>query len=220
MKRLLLVALAALAASDAHARDRHDDERLLDERKAVGDAALFFRGMTTRDAQALSLSMDARATLTAVGHRFGPAIAADWELGLTRPLGSTYDLHLHPVGLGLAIGTHGSFVVTGGAGLGGVTGRLPFDLELPVAARLALDLTDRARLLVDARAMWTLDGRDRNAAALGDETRLGIGARFGRTWREYRMTDAGGYFFRLERTERMGATHLGLVLGYELGGAF
>lgn len=222
MKRgsFVLVALVLVAARAEARDDAANDAELSRGRRAVGDAALFFRGATSRSTQTLSLAMDARATLTAVGHRLGPAIAADWELGLARPVGFAYGVHLHPLGLGVALGTHGSIVVSGGAGFGGVTGELPFDLELPVAARLALDLTDRVRLHVDARAMWTPDARDGNRAALGDETRIGLGARFGRTWHEHRMVDAGGYFFRLERSERLGATFLGATLGYELGGAF
>jgi hypothetical protein len=222
---LFLLAFAPPAVARERHRALEDDDDMRENRRMQGDAAYFFRASTSADRDArtqqlFSFAADTRGFLPLVAHRFGPAIAADLDLGTARPLAFTYGLHLYPVGFGYALGQLGSFVATAGAGLGGISGRLPFDLELPVAARLAIDITPRARFVLDGRAVWTADGRDHDSATLGEETRMGVGARFGRTWGESGFADAGGYFFRLERSERMGARYVGLALGYELGAAF
>lgn len=223
-------ALLFAACGRAEASDRDRDEReneVVASRKMIGDAAYGFRGAarTQRSAPGtpggvVAFGAEMHGMLTLVAHRLGPAIAADLDLGSAPPYLFAYGFHVHPLGLGIALGTRGSFVATAGLGFGGITAAQRADLELPLDARLALDLDERVRVSLGARAFFTPDGRDHLRASVGDETRIGIGARFGRTWVDDGMSDAGGYFFRLERVERLGTSYLGLFVGYELGGAF
>jgi hypothetical protein len=158
-----------------------------------------------------------------VGHRLGPAVAADLDFGGGAPAGFAHSIHLEPLGLGVVLGRLGYFTATTGAGGGVVTGSVPLALEIPASARLAVDVAARARLLLDARLLWAFADERRSGAPyvpFADEARFGVGARFGRTWDEYRYADSGGYFFRLEHSERMGASYVGLAVGYALGGAY
>lgn len=215
----MLVAAPGLARD----RDGEDDARVRNERGMVGDAAYGFRGHTRAGERAstpdgiFTFSAESRGMLTSIGHVTGPAIGVDLELGAAPPFLFTYRLHLQPLGWGVALGTRGSWITTAGFGIGGITAAQTAALELPVASRIAFDVSDRARVLLDARALATPTGRDHNRALVGDETRIGIGVRIGRAWHDYSMSDAGGYFFRLERSERLGTTYVGLVVGFELG---
>lgn len=199
---LIATALAMLLAPSAA---RADDVR--------GDADVYFRGSTdvARDRQIVAIALDARALYAPLAHTLGPAASIDLELGGARPLAFAYGFHVQPLGAGIAIGRMGYLLATTGAGFGGLSDALPFALEIPAAGRLAVDASERVRLVLDGRMLFTPDGRR--------ETRIGIGARLGRTWSEGSFRDAGGYFFRLEHAERLGAAYLGVAIGYELGGA-
>jgi len=171
----------------------------------------------------LSGNLDLRIVRPLIADRLGLAGAIDLELGFAAPAGFVHGIHIQPLGVGLVLGRMGVLAVSAGAGVGGITARVPTALEVPASARLAFDATDHVRLLVDARILWAFAKvREDGApyAPFGDEMRLGIGARIGHIWSQGRAVDGGGYFFRLEHTERLGSTYVGIAIGWELGARY
>jgi len=170
----------------------------------------------------VSGAANARIMWAGIGGWLGPAAGLDFELGVAASsAGFVHGFRLEPVGLGLVLGKIGFLTVIGGAGFGGITGHGPTTLEVPASARLVLDASSRVRLLFDARILWAFSHvRDDGAphAPFGDEMRLGAGMRIGQSWADSRFHDAGGYFFRLEHSERFGAAYIGIAIGWELGG--
>ncbi|WP_394845263.1 hypothetical protein LZC95_50575 [Pendulispora brunnea] len=170
----------------------------------------------------VSGAANARIMWAGIGGWLGPAAGLDFELGFaTSAAGFVHGVRLEPAGLGLVLGKLGFLSAKTGAGFGGITGHGPTALEVPASAHLVLDAASRVRLLFDARILWAFararaDGAPH--APFGDEMRLGVGARIGQSWKEGRFQDAGGYFFRLEHSERFGAAYLGIAFGWELGG--
>ncbi|WP_394840501.1 hypothetical protein LVJ94_02930 [Pendulispora rubella] len=188
------------------------DQNANDPSRATGLAPTFL----------LSGAADVRG-MFALLSRFGPGFGLDFELGFATPAGFVHGLRLEPLGLGVSLGRMGFFTATTGAGFGGITGHGPTAIEVPASARLAFDASSNVRILLDARVLWAFvraraDGAP--DAPFGDEMRLGFGVRIGQMWGERQYTEAGGYFFRLEHTERLGAAYVGAALGWELGGGF
>ena len=81
----------------------------------------------------------------------------------------------------------------------------------------------RIRLSFDARLTWVpgVPARHDGAPHLPfcDEALFGVTTRIGRLWEHTRARDAGGYFFRLEHAEMLGASFLGLSIGYQMSGS-
>jgi hypothetical protein len=237
-KRSVIVALFALMA----ARDVRGQEIAIEgpiefhtpwpppPKIGVGGGMAFFSGATLASrgarphpAQVGTFAGEGQLVWTLVGGRFGPAASVDFEIGGAIPAGFAHGIHLEPLGVGVRIGRLGYAAATAGGGAGGITGSVPFALEVPASGHVAIDVSSRVRLLLAARLFWTSAAARRDGAPhapFADEVRLGIGARVGRTWDSDRFADAGGYFFRLEHAERMGATYVGLAFGWELGGLY
>jgi hypothetical protein len=165
-----------------------------------------------------------RATVGLSGHaiytkkHLGYAIGTDFELGMGIPAGFAYGIHVYPAGIGWVVGPTGYVAVFGGAGVSGVTARVPGGLELPIEARAELDAGPRARLGLRATTVWVPGVEARRGGSMlpfADELVLGSFVRFGRTRTSSMGTMGRGHFFGLERHEVMHTYWLGLTYGVE-----
>jgi hypothetical protein len=138
----------------------------------------------------------------------GYAFGADLELGAGVPLGFAYSLQLYPAGIAWMVGETGMLGAFAGAGVSGVSARVPAALEIPIELRAELDVTRHARLGLRAATTFIPAGGERRGSSLfpiGDELVLGTLVRVGRR-----------RFFALERREIMRTYWLGLTFGSEL----
>jgi hypothetical protein len=157
------------------------------------------------------------------GKRFGYGFGAGLELGGGGAPGFAYGFELYPLGAAVALGPTGFFGVFLGAGVNGVTSRVPVSLALPAEVRLEFDFTRRARLGALFAVAWhpAEDARRSGSLLLPfvDETTMAITARYGKTFPNYGANVGRGYFFRLERREQMRTVLFGLAFGVEIDAA-
>jgi hypothetical protein len=149
----------------------------------------------------------------------GYAFGSDFELGLGFPVGFAYGVHVYPAGIGWTIGPTGYLAIFGGAGVSGVSARVPGGLELPVEARLELDAGTQVRLGLRGATIWVpgvAARQDGSMLSFADELVLGSFVRFGRTRNTSFGTMGRGHFFGLERHEVMRTYWLGLSYGVEI----
>jgi len=227
-----VLALVAVCAT-AHAqeieiqgplRGQTDEMRRVPRDLGVGEAemdARFLRATVPGPPTFSNLGEIGLAARLVYGDRVGFAGGADLAIGAS-DRGVAGDAVLYPVGLGLALGPTGFGAIMAGAGAGG-WGAGPAGMELPVDARIALDVGTHVRLSFDARLTWVPLVPSREGGALHvpfcDEAEFAITTRVGRLWDHSRFRDAGGYFFRLEHAEMLGTSFLGLAVGYQLAGS-
>lgn len=160
-----------------------------------------------------------------LGKTLAYGFGVDFELGAGVPTSFAYAAHLYPLGVGVAFGPTGYFALFGGIGTSGVTTLVPSALELPLEARLELDVTPFARVGARASVSWDVGAPERARSALlggaASEVAFGAMARFGKT---RRLQDHGalgsGYFFAFERREMMASAWLALVFGVEMDAAY
>lgn len=158
-------------------------------------------------------------------HRFamgaGPlvpmvGIRADLGAGFGKHLGFAYDLD---VLLGPALRS-GPFVfaLTGGGGLGGVTGGyVPFTWRVPVEAYAGVDLFPGLRARLFGRPSWvSADARKRGSKTLpfGDEFEAGLDVVIGKRRDESGWSNGGGLHIGFHTRELLGTRTYELLLGY------
>lgn len=190
------IGIAQMFASVARTK-RPDDAGGLAERATVG------------------LSGRAIYTQKHLGYAFG----ADLELGAGFPAGFAYALRVYPAGIGWTLGPTGYVGVLAGAGVSGVSARVPGGLELPVEARAELDAGARVRLGMRAAIVWVPGVDDRRGGSIlsfGDELVTGTFVRIGETRTSSWGSMGRGHFFGLERHEVMRTYWLGLTYGVEV----
>jgi len=158
------------------------------------------------------------------GRTLAYGFGIDFELGVGLPASFAYAAHLYPAGVGWTFGPTGYAGVFAGIGTSGVSTLVPAALELPVEARLEMDVTRFSRIGLRASAAWNAGPAERQRSALlgpgVGEVTFGTFARFGKTRRSGDRTTLGsGTFFALERRELMGSAWIGLSLGAEMDAA-
>jgi hypothetical protein len=168
-------------------------------------------------AERATVGLSGRAVYTK--KHLGYAFGSDFEVGIGLPAGFAYGVHVYPTGIGWAFGPTGYVAIFGGAGVSGVTARVPGGLELPVEVRAEIDAGARARLGLRGTAVWipgVAARRDGSMLSFADELVLGSFVRFGRTRNTSFGTMGRGHFFGLERHEVMHSYWLGLTYGVEI----
>lgn len=221
-----LCAFAALACLPAPARAEQEDPfAAVNEREyGLGTAAMYLRYAHSRDSAPLAglsdLVMGGISARAVYGKRFGYGLGAGFELGGGGAPGFAYGVELYPLGGAVALGPTGFVGVFLGAGVNGVTARVPVSLALPAELRLEFDWTRRARLGALFAIAWHPAQEARRGGSLllpfADETTMALTARFGKSFPRYGANMGRGYFFRLERREQMRTVLFGLAFGVEL----
>jgi hypothetical protein len=190
----------------------------------LGTAAMYLRYAHARDADRLAglsdLVVGGLSGRAIYGKRFGYGFGAGFELGGGGAPGFAYGLELYPLGAAVALGPTGFFGIFLGAGVNGVTARVPVSFALPAELRLEFDFTRRARLGALFAVTWHPIQEARRHGSLllpfVDETTMAITARFGKTFPRWGANMGRGYFFRLERREQMKTVLFGLAFGVEI----
>jgi hypothetical protein len=148
-----------------------------------------------------------------------PAFGFDVNLGLSHPSGFAWRLAAYPVGSALRLGEHGIAGVVAGAGLSGVTSRVPAALELPAELFATIRLGGRAAVSVWLQPAWLpfSSTRDDGApdVAFIDELRTGVTFRAGTSHHRWSFFSGGGYHLGVVYTEEVGARMLGVTIGYD-----
>ncbi len=221
-----LGASAALACVPAVARAETEPPFMaVNERDyGLGTASMYLRYAHSRDSARLAglsdLVVGGLSGRAIYGKRFGYGFGGGFELGGGGAAGFAYAFELYPVGGAIALGPTGFFGIFLGAGVNGVTARVPVSLALPAEVRLEFDWTRRARLGALFAIAWHPAQEARQGGSLllpfVDETTMAITARFGRSFPDYGANMGRGYFFRLERREQMRAVLFGLAFGVEI----
>lgn len=166
-----------------------------------------------------TLGIDARLLY---GKYVGYAIGFDLEMGLAFPAGLTGMAHFYPVGVGVLLSQTGFLGLFGGFGASGVAYRIPSAVELPVEARLELDIGPTTRVGFFAREAFAADHarRARGAFDLG-ELSVGMRVRIGKSWGfNQRGAYGTGWFFGAERREISGSAMVGAVFGTEIDAGY
>ena len=151
-----------------------------------------------------------------------------WTGGLDAEVGGAetgviYGATLHALGLAARWG-RGSYVsLSGGAGLSGAPGAVPFAFRFPAELSVAVSLGP-VRLGAWASVAWTPteDARAKGSPTLSlvDECEAGVSLRIGRQRRFWGTVNAGrGPSINVAYREFMGARSLGVMIGFDLSGA-
>jgi hypothetical protein len=151
------------------------------------------------------------------------ALGVDVELGFEVPGAFVYGVHLMPVGAALRLGRRTWLGVMGGAGLGGVTERVPFAGEFPVEAFFSMDLGRWVRFMASGRATWIAGAASRDSGSMtlpfADEAEAGAGFAFGKAHDEYEARWSDGTYVGLFAREQEGGRIIGIVLAIPMDGA-
>ncbi len=159
------------------------------------------------------------------GSRIGYGFGLDFDVGVGWPASFAYSVHGYPIGIGVMFGPTGYFGIFGGVGTSGVTTLIEPALEIPIEARLEVDVSKYARIGFRGSAAWNIGTPTRQRSQLAnpafDEIAFGAFARFGKTRRYESQGFLGsGYFIGVERRELAGSAWLGFTLGVETDAAW
>ncbi len=147
-------------------------------------------------------------------------IGIDLEAGSTiAGAGFAYDVAFFPLGIAVRFGET-SFVTFGtGVQAMGAIGTLDDAVLLPLETNLEIG-GGRVRFLGRARASWVAGAPDRHDGApsipFADELEAMAGVRVGHHYDDYGYPSGNGYFVGVAYREMLGATFLGLTLGYSI----
>lgn len=191
----------------------------------AASATLFAEGLVVdRPERAARLEGGALVGLSiraTYGGRFGWAGGFDLEAGMSISPGMMGRADLYPLGVGVLLGQTGFFSLTGGLGVSGASEHLVPAFQLPVEARLELDLGDRARIGLFARHAFAPLEPARSLGVTGmGELAFGLRTRLGRSFGFSQGAHGSGPFFGFERREVGGAALLGVFVGTELAVGF
>jgi hypothetical protein len=151
------------------------------------------------------------------GKRVGYGFGLDFDLGGGVPASFAYSMHLLPLGVGVMFGPTGYIGLFAGVGTSGVTTLVEPAVELPIEARLEMDVTKHARIGFRGAVSWNVGTSLRQL----EELTVGAFARFGKTRRyDHQGFVGSGYFIGFERRELMGSAWLGLSFGVESDAAW
>jgi hypothetical protein len=220
--------LAAHAAADPRdvAEPRGGVEpHVAAEQQLVGALALGIEGIGYGDPAPVDYSVTVGTDLRASG---GPSdfpltytIGGDWRLGATSPGGFAYALTMWPVGIGVLVGETFFFGVLGGAGVSGVTTRVPASGQLETEARMLLDLPGPFLFIGSARTTWlAADERQDGAktASFADESRAQLGVRIGHEGHSRKIEFGRGFFLAFEVREAFDTRGYGVTLAHQIDG--
>ncbi len=166
-----------------------------------------------------ALSLRARQL---VGRRVAYCAGLDGEVGGAES-GVIYGATLNALGLAGRWGRGDMVALTGGAGVSGAPGAIPFALRFPAELSLALALGP-VRLSAWAGVAWTPfeDARQKGSSWLTvvDEVDAGLTMRIGRQRPYWGSVSAGaGPSIGVAYREFMGTRSIGVTLGFDLSGA-
>lgn len=161
-------------------------------------------------------------TRALVGRRVAWCGGLDGELGGAET-GLVYGVALHALGLAGRWGRGNVVALSGGAGVSGASGAIPFALRLPAELSVALSLGP-VRLSAWAGLAWTPleDARMKSSSwlTIADEVDAGLSLRIGRQRPYWNTVSAGaGPSIGVAYREFMGTRSLGVTLGFDLSGA-
>lgn len=216
-------ARAELVVAGAEEEEPDPFTPIAERQFGLATATMSVRALTARDSIPSGLSSLFLAGLSAravVGKRIGYGVGLGFEFGASSSPGFAFGCDLYPAGVAVAIGPTGYFGAFFGLGVNGSTSRLPYAFVLPMELRLEVDWTKRARL----GAIWQIAFTPTNDARadgsslfpFADESLLGVSARFGKTFQQYRTNMGRGYWIRLERRELLKTVFLGASFGVEI----
>ena len=170
-----------------------------------------------RDGEA-SFGMRLRGTAGKNPVQYG--LGFSYRLGSSHPGGFLYAVELLPIGLGVVVSDRFRLVVRGGAGVSGVTSRVPFAGDFPVEARLDLRLTSWLALGSFARVSWTTSSQRSHgvtAIEFGDELCAGARLRIGRHYDHGQgLRGNDGYYLQALISESLGSRFIGGAFGYAI----
>lgn len=156
-----------------------------------------------------------------IGRRIAYAAGLDGTIGAS-PEGVVYQLTGHLVGVGLRFGDAGLLAISGGIGIDGAAGAVPFALRAPVEASLAVDLGP-VRVQPWAVAAWTGDDAREDGVSWWsavDEVEAGVLLRLARQRHYWSTASAGGGLaVGVVYRELMDTSTLAVVVGLDLTGA-
>jgi hypothetical protein len=197
------------------------------EPHVAGVLALALDGISYGDPTPVDYAVTAGADLRVAG---GPpdfpltyAAGADYRFGATSPGGFAYSLTLWPGGIGVLVDETLFFGFLGGAGVSGVTTRVPVSGQLEAEARLLMDLPGPFLFTGSARTAWlAADERQdgANTASFADESRAELGVRIGYENKSREIDFGKGVLLAFEVREAYGTRGYGVTLAYQIDGMF
>lgn len=145
----------------------------------------------------------------------------DYRLGASYPGGFLYAFHLYPAGLGVVLSDVFKLALYAGAGVSGVSARVPAAAVLPLESRLDLRLGRRLWITAAARVSWTSgEARDAGSSTAGfaDELFAQLEVRWSKRYLENmsRMSGGDGYYLAATLEESLGSRVVGAAFGYSL----
>jgi hypothetical protein len=189
--------------------------------QAGGTARVDARVMETQRSSQTDLRGEATVGAllrAAIGHPSFPLVGAaglDYRIGAAWPTSFAFDANLLPVGLGVIGGRGGMVLVTTGIGVSGVTaGLLPISGQVPLEARLDLDLPGPLCGSLWLRRTWLLASQRQNEVEVGFSLRAGTeDDRYDAVW-------GSGFTIGTEYVAWGGTQGVTILIGHELDGIF